>query len=81
MRYVREFVDNTSFTKQVLNIDKSDVIVLQKVIAASPYLKKLRAKYEKYRDIHEGGEATEKQEDKLIELEEELKTLDSFIKL
>lgn len=81
MRYVREFVDNTSFTKQVLNIDKSDVIVLQKVIAASPYLKKLRAKYEKYLDIHEGGEATEKQEDILIALRQELATLESFIKV
>lgn len=81
MRYVREFIDNTSFTKQVLNIDKSDVVVLQKVIAASPYLKKLRAKYEKYLDIHEGGEATEKQEDKLIALREELQTLECFMKL
>lgn len=79
MRYVREFVDNTSFTKQVLNIDKSDVIVLQKVIAASPYLKKLRAKYEKYLDIHQNGDATEKQEDKLIALRDELETLESFI--
>lgn len=79
MRYVREFVDNTSFTKQVLNIDKSDVTVLQKAVL--PYIKKLRAKYEKYLDIHQNGDATEKQEDKLIALRDELETLESFIKV
>ena len=77
MRYVREFVDNTSFTKQVLNIDKSDVTVLQKAVL--PYLKKLRAKHEKYLDIHQNGDATEKQEDKMLALRDELETLETFI--
>lgn len=78
MRWSREYIDQTSFTKQVLTVDKSDVVVLQKAVL--PYVKKLRAKYEKYRDIHDSGDATEKQEDILIEVNVELERLEAFLK-
>ena len=38
-------------------------------------LKNVEKKYEKYKDIQEGGEATEKQQDKLFQYEEEYECL------
>lgn len=42
--------------------------------------KKLQKAYERYQDIHESGEATERQQTKLFELENILRILDQFIK-
>lgn len=42
--------------------------------------KKLQKDYERYLDIHESGEATERQQTKLFELEDVLRILDQFIK-
>ena len=43
-------------------------------------LKKVHVKLEKYRDIHEGGEATEKQENLLAKYEEESNALEKVLK-
>ena len=38
-------------------------------------LKEAEKKFEKYNDIHQGGEATEKQEDLLVKCEDEMETM------
>lgn len=38
-------------------------------------LKEAEKKFEKYYDIHQGGEATEKQEDLLVKYEDEMETM------
>ena len=38
-------------------------------------LKEAEKKFEKYNDIHQGGEATEKQEDLLVKYEDEMDTM------
>lgn len=43
----------------------------------SKAVKNARKMYEKYKDIQEGGEATEKQQDKYIRYEEELNILEA----
>lgn len=48
-----------------------------------PYFKKIekeiRKKVEKYRDIHEGGEATERQQDLLCDYRRQLDSVESII--
>lgn len=41
--------------------------------------KKVKQKYNKYQDIHEGGEATERQENMLLKYTEELEHLESIL--
>lgn len=43
----------------------------------SKAVKSTQKMYEKYKDIQEGGEATEKQQDKYIQYEEELNILEA----
>lgn len=42
-------------------------------------LKKSEKRYEKYKDIHEGGEATTRQEDLLIDAESKMDTLTAVV--
>ena len=42
-------------------------------------LKKSEKRYEKYRDIHEGGEATTRQQDLMVDAENKMKTLTSVV--
>lgn len=42
-------------------------------------LKEAEKKHEKYYDIHQGGEATERQEDLLLKYEEEMIALESVV--
>lgn len=42
-------------------------------------LKKSEKRYEKYRDIHEGGEATTRQQDLMIDAESKMKTLTAVV--
>lgn len=42
-------------------------------------LKRETKRYEKYKDIHEGGEATERQQTLLFEAEEKVQALESVI--
>lgn len=41
--------------------------------------KEIKLKHDKYQDIHEGGEATEKQEDKRIKYLSQLENLESIL--
>lgn len=41
--------------------------------------KKIKQKFDKYEDIHEGGEATERQENLLAKYEEELERIESIL--
>lgn len=76
MKWEREFVDMTGGLQQVLRINQSELKYLQKVVL--PHLKKVRAKYEKILDIHNSGDATEKQQDMMFDLMDELSVLESF---
>lgn len=42
-------------------------------------LKKSEKRYEKYRDIHEGGEATTRQQDLMVDAENKMNTLTSVV--
>lgn len=42
-------------------------------------LKKCEKRYEKYKDIHEGGEATTRQVDLMIDAESKMKTLTAVV--
>lgn len=42
-------------------------------------LKKSEKRYEKYKDIHEGGEATTRQQDLMVDFESKVKTLTAVV--
>ena len=44
-------------------------------------LKEAEKKFEKYHDIHQGGEATEKQQDLMVKYEEEMETMRMVVKV
>lgn len=66
-------------TETVLEIDESEIKILQSVLKQS--VSRLRRQYEKYLDIRDGGEATDRQTDKLFEYEEKLQVIERFLKL
>lgn len=62
----------------VLGINESEIKMLQSVLKQS--VSRLQRKCEKYRDIRDGGEATDKQTTKLLECEERLELVERFLK-
>lgn len=79
MEWENNWIEGTRSKKSELNISIDGVKMLQKAIA--PYVKKLQERYDKVRDIHEVGEATPAQCDKMCELAEELEFYNAFLKL
>ena len=79
MEFKNEWIEGTGFKKVVLSINSKDLILLQK--AVKPAADRALKKYEKLRDIHESGEATEEQCDQMGEALEELETFQYFLKL
>jgi len=65
-------------TETVLGIDESEIKILKSVLKQS--VSRLRRQYEKYRDLRDGGEATDRQIDKLFEYEEKLEVVEYFLK-
>lgn len=65
-------------TETVLGIDESEIKILKSVLKQS--VSRLRRQYEKYRDLRDGGEATDRQIDKLLEYEEKLEVVEYFLK-
>ncbi|WP_315302504.1 hypothetical protein [Tannerella forsythia] len=66
-------------TETVLGIDESEIKILQSVLKQS--VSRLRRQYEKYRDLRDGGEATDRQIDKLLEYEEKLEVVKYFFEI
>lgn len=61
--------DSSSAHKMTLCLTEEECKLLLPTIEKA--LKTARNKYEKYKDIQDGGEATEKQQDKLCQYEDE----------
>lgn len=62
---------------QALALDKSEIDVICSEL--DPVVKKLRKQYEKYKDLHESGEATERQQDRMWYYLEKLTLFEQFI--
>lgn len=65
--------DYTTPAKPSVCLTKEECELLLPVVKKA--VKAAQKKYDKYKDIHEGGEATETQTDKLCQSEEVLETL------
>ena len=63
---------------RVLGLTANEVSLLQSLLKKE--LAKLQKRYDTYLDIHESGEATERQEDALLQAENDLRTLTGFLK-
>jgi len=61
----------------VLKLKAEELVPLKKIV--QPYFEKLLKKYEVLQDMHESGEATEKQETKRCLLGEEIDFLKQFM--
>ena len=70
-------IGNTPFWDSTLCLTQEECEQLLPDLEAA--LKKSEKRYEKYKDIHEGGEATTRQEDLLIDAESKMKTLTAVV--
>ena len=69
--------DTTTAHKITLCLTEKECRILLPTIEKA--VKNVEKKYEKYKDIQEGGEATEKQQDKLFQYEEEYECLEAIL--
>lgn len=70
--------DPHSPSGHVLGLTPEEVNIIASELA--PVISNLRKKYEKFLDIHESGEATEKQQDRLFYYQIKLELFESFVK-
>lgn len=75
MNWISDFEDGK--LQSFLRLDVNEVRELAKILK-KPYKESLR-KLEKYQDIHESGEATDRQENILIKTEESLRFMERII--
>lgn len=69
--------ENSVQSGQVLGLEQLEVDIISSELG--PIVKKLKKQYEKYLDIHESGEATEKQQDLMWMYEDKLSLFEHFI--
>lgn len=79
MKWIKEPVPFTGYYDQMLALDKREAALLAKILQKP--LKELRKRLERLDDIHESGEATERQENRRCETEEKVSLLEYFIEL
>ena len=70
-------IGRTCFSESMLCLTMEECELLLPDLEAS--LKKSKKRYEKYKDIHEGGEATTRQQDLMIDAESKMNTLVAVI--
>nr|DAE07086.1 MAG TPA: hypothetical protein [Siphoviridae sp. ctcUB23] len=79
MQWIKEPVPFTGYYEQMLALDKREAALLARILQKP--LKELRKRLERLDDIHESGEATERQENRRCETEEKVSLLEYFIEL
>lgn len=79
MKWIKEPVPFTEYYDQMLALDKREAALLARILQKP--LKELRKRLERLDDIHESGEATERQENRRCETEEKVSLLEYFIEL
>ena len=79
MKWIKEPIEQTGYYESMLALNQTDINTLLPVLKQT--LKKYRKMYEKYEDIRQGGEATERQLNLLMKYSEIANTLECFIKL
>ncbi len=79
MQWIKEPVPFTGYYEQMLALDKREAALLARILQKP--LKELRKRLERLDDIHESGEATERQESRRCETEEKVSLLEYFIEL
>lgn len=61
----------------VLALRQEEVKCLANILSQSQSI--IRKKYDKYKDIHESGEATDRQSDLMLKYEDQLKLIDNLL--
>lgn len=77
MKWIIVFEDGKQ--QSFLRLDEQEVRELARILK-KPYKENLR-KFEKYQDIHDSGEATERQVTILMQIEEKLRLMDRIINM
>ena len=79
MKWQNNWIEGTTLREVLLNISSDELRILQAGI--EPAYQKVLKKYEKLRDIHEGGDATDKQCDQMSDALESVETFQAFLSL
>lgn len=77
MKWEKQWVTGATQSKQVLQLEQSELPAIQRAVKQS--INKLQLRYNRLKDIHEAGEATERQCTQMFALEHELEELRNFL--
>lgn len=78
MKWINEPIPGCSgYCDQMLALHKEEAVMLARIVQKP--LKENRKRLERLNDIHESGEATERQENRRCETEEKVSLLERFI--
>lgn len=77
MKYINEPIKGTGYSERMFALTQSEAEIIARELR--PVLKSLQKKYDRYEDIRQSGEATERQLDKLLSVEERLDVVAHFI--
>lgn len=79
MKWIKDPIELTGYYESMLALNQNDINILRPVLKRA--LSEYRKIYEKYEDIRQGGEATERQLNLLMKYSEIVSKLECFIKL
>lgn len=77
MKWINEPIKDTGYSETMLALTPEEARDIAGELA--PVLRSLRKKYDRLEDVRQSGEATEKQLDKWVILQEKIKSIECFI--
>lgn len=77
MKWINEPIKDTGYSETMLALTPEEARDIAGELA--PVLRSLRKKYDRLEDVRQSGEATEKQLDKWVILQERIKSIECFI--
>ena len=77
MKWIKEPIPFAAYYEQMLALDEREAALLARILQKP--LKEFRKRLEQLDDIHESGEATERQENRRCKTEEAVRILEKFM--
>lgn len=79
MKWIKSWIENSRYGENVLQLSEQEAYALARILGKT--LKDYRKKLERLQDIHDSGEATERQETLLMQTEENVILIERFINI
>lgn len=79
MKWINEPIKGTGYSEIMLALTSEEAGIISEELR--PVFKSLKKKYDRLEDIRQSGEATEKQLDKWVALQEKISTIEQIINI